>query len=230
MLDQLSDAGCWTRKSSRVTSPRLARPDTPKAPARFRPHPRDRSARAPSSRSFAYPSRRVYSSRRRGYAGAVRPRRKFRSSSPSGCCVYVSVTRRGARAAELAFAARPWERWWAPMTSARRRGLSWPRRCWQYRHPAARHRKLDAVHSGGAGPVEHVYGGRVATHGRRGRGERILLAALAAAVFGQYASALLFTLVGGSGLLRRAATADVSVAIGVVLSAGCGCGRGSAGS
>ena len=74
------------------------------------------------------------------------------------------------------------------------------------------------IRGGLAGRVEHAYGGRVAnaTVGVV-LVERILLAALAAAVFGQYAAALLFTLVGGSGLLRRAATADVSVAIGVVL-------------
>ena len=74
------------------------------------------------------------------------------------------------------------------------------------------------IPGGLAGRVERAYGGRVAnaTVGVV-LVERILLAALAAAVFGQYAAALLFTVVGGSGLLRRAATADVSAALGVIL-------------
>src|SRR4051812_13119081 len=74
------------------------------------------------------------------------------------------------------------------------------------------------IPGGLAGRVEHAYGARVAnaTVGLV-LVERILLASLAAAVFGQYAAALLFALVGSSGFLRRAATADVSAALGVFL-------------
>ena len=74
------------------------------------------------------------------------------------------------------------------------------------------------IPDGLAGRVERAFGARAAS---ATRGvvlvERILLAALAATVFGHYASALLFTVVGGTPLLRRAAAADVSAVIGLML-------------
>jgi magnesium transporter len=74
------------------------------------------------------------------------------------------------------------------------------------------------IPDGLAGRVERAFGARAA-NATRGvvLVERILLAALAAVVFGHYAAALLFTFVGGSRLLRRAAAADVSAVIGLGL-------------
>src|SRR5436190_4210006 len=74
------------------------------------------------------------------------------------------------------------------------------------------------IPDGLAGRVERAFGPRAA-NATRGvvLVERILLAALAAVVFGHYAAALLFTFVGGSRLLRRAAATDVSAVIGLGL-------------
>jgi magnesium transporter len=74
------------------------------------------------------------------------------------------------------------------------------------------------IPDGLGGRVERAFGAR-ASNATRGvvLVERILLAALATVVFGHYASALLFTLVGGTPPLRRAASGDVSAVIGLTL-------------
>ena len=74
------------------------------------------------------------------------------------------------------------------------------------------------IPDGLGGRAERAFGPRAA-NATRGvvLVERILLAAMAAVVFGHYASALLFTLVGGTPLFRRAAAADVAAVIGLAL-------------
>jgi len=74
------------------------------------------------------------------------------------------------------------------------------------------------IPDGLAGRVERAFGGRAA-NATRGvvLVERILLAALAAVVFGHYAASLLFAFVGSTRLFRRAASADVSAVLGLGL-------------